>query len=33
MESNQENENEINNEIKNDINPVKEFNEQNNIII
>ena len=32
MESNQENENKINNEIKNDINPIKEFNEQNNII-
>ena len=32
MESNQENENKINNEIKNDINPIKKFNEQNNII-
>ena len=32
MESNQENENKINNEIKNDINHIKEFNEQNNII-
>ena len=32
MESNSENENKINNEIKNDINPIKKFNEQNNII-
>ena len=32
MESNPGTENKINNEIKNDINPIKEFNEQNNII-